>query len=122
MAKNDHVKLFQPGPVEVHPEILAAMARPMLGHRQEAYRVVHRAVRSGLQRMFGTKNDVLISTSSATGVWEACARNGVKKGVLQLTNGNFSERWEETTKLCGKAIGTYAVEWGKAHRAEEVKK
>src|SRR4051812_47062606 len=96
----DHVKLFLPGPVEVHPEIRAAMARPMVGHRQEVYREIHRAVRAGLQWMFNTKNDVIISTSSATGIWESCARNAVKKGCLQLTNGNFSERWEETTRLC----------------------
>jgi predicted phosphoserine aminotransferase len=120
--RSDHIRLFTPGPVEVHPEILQAQSRWMIGHRQEAYREVHRAVRSGLQWMFNTKNDVIISTSSATGAWEGCARNGVKKGCLQLTNGNFSERWEETTRLCGKPLGTYQVDWGKAHRPEELEK
>ncbi|HVY60024.1 MAG TPA: alanine--glyoxylate aminotransferase family protein [Planctomycetota bacterium] len=121
-TKPDHVKLFLPGPVEVVPEVLAEMARPMVGHRQEAYRELHRAVRSGLQWMFNTKNDFIVSTSSATGVWESCARNAVKKGCLQLTNGNFSERWEETTRLAGKPLGTYGLEWGLAHKPEEVKK
>jgi len=120
--KPTHTKLFLPGPIEVVPEILAEMARPMIGHRSEGYRDLHRAVRSALQRLFGTANDVIIATSSATGVWESCARNGVKKGTLHLTNGNFSERWEETTRLCGKPLGTYKVEWGKAHRPAELKR
>ena len=47
-----HVRLFLPGPVEVHPEILAACAQPMIGHRQEAYRALHREVRAGLQWLF----------------------------------------------------------------------
>jgi len=118
----DHVRLFLPGPIEVHPEILAEMARPMIGHRQEAYRVLHREVRAGLQWLFNTKNDVIISTSSATGCWEGAARNGVKKGILHLLNGNFSERWEETSRLCGKKTGTYTLDWGKAHKPEEVRK
>src|SRR5437879_1712175 len=109
MAKRDHVRLFLPGPVEVHPEVLAAQTTPMIGHRTEAYRVLHREVRAGMQWLFGTKNDVIVSTSSATGIWESCARNGVEKGCLHLTNGNFSERWEETTRLCGKAVGAYAL-------------
>jgi predicted phosphoserine aminotransferase len=118
----DHVRLYLPGPVEVAPEILAEMARPMVGHRQEVYRELHRSVRSGLQWMFHTKNDVIISTSSATGVWESCARNGIKKGILHLTNGNFSERWEETTRLSGKPLETYGLEWGRAHKPADVKK
>ncbi len=117
-----HVRLFLPGPVEVHPDILAACAQPMIGHRQEAYRALHRDVRAGLQWIFSTKNDVIISTSSATGCWEAAARNGVKKGILHLINGNFSERWEESSRLCGKKTGTYTLDWGKAHRPEEVRK
>ena len=114
MATPEHVRLFLPGPIEVHPDILAEMARPMIGHRQEAYRVLHREVRAGLQWLFETKNDVIVSTSSATGCWEAAARNGVKKGILHLLNGNFSERWEETSRLCGKKTGKYELDWGKA--------
>jgi len=120
--RNDHVRLFLPGPVEVHPDILAEMARPMIGHRQEAYRELHRKVRAGVQWLFSTKNDVIVSTSSATGVWESCARNAIRKGCLQLTNGNFSERWEETTRLCGKPVGTYALEWGLAHKPDALER
>ncbi len=120
--KRDHVRLFLPGPVEVHPEILAECSRPMVGHRQEAYRALHREVRAGMQWLLGTKNDVIVSTSSATGVWESAARNAIVKGCLQLTNGNFSERWEETTRLAGCPVGTYALEWGMAHRPDVVRR
>ncbi|MBP1752504.1 MAG: Alanine--glyoxylate transaminase, partial [Geobacteraceae bacterium] len=41
-------KLFIPGPVEVHPEILQAMATPMIGHRMKEYAVLHKNVKEKL--------------------------------------------------------------------------
>jgi len=39
---NQHKKLFIPGPVEISPEILQAMARPMIGHRMKEYAVMNK--------------------------------------------------------------------------------
>src|SRR5437867_10995846 len=112
-------KLFIPGPVEVYPEIREEMARPMIGHRSESFRALYREVIPGLRWLLGeTRAHVFTSTSSATGVWEGAARNCVRKGTLHLVNGAFSERWEEVTRLNARPTGVYAVEWGKAHRAD----
>ncbi|MGH7298571.1 MAG: pyridoxal-phosphate-dependent aminotransferase family protein [Polyangiaceae bacterium] len=130
--KQPRKKLFIPGPVEVYPEILAEMARPMIGHRSEAFRALYKEVIEGLRWFFSMnragdtpaapRQHVFTSTASATGVWEGASRCCVKKGVLHLVNGAFSERWEEVSRLNGRATGVYAVEWGKAHRAAEVEK
>ena len=47
-------KLFIPGPVEVAPEILQAMATPMVGHRMAEYAVLHRGVKEKLKRLLET--------------------------------------------------------------------
>ena len=120
--KKPRKKLFIPGPVEVAPEILAEMARPVIGHRSDGFRTLYKEVIDVLRWVLGTKQHVFTSTASATGVWEGASRCCVKKGVLHLLNGAFSERWEEVSRLNARQTGIYAVEWGKAHRAAEVEK
>jgi len=116
-----HKRLFIPGPVEVHPEILQACAVPMIGHRTAEYGNLHGAVKSKLRKFFNTeKGSVLLFTSSSTGAMEACLRNLVGKRVLSCTCGAFSERWAEMAEENGKENDVYAVEWGEPNRPEEI--
>jgi aspartate aminotransferase-like enzyme len=114
-----HDKLFTPGPVEVSPRTLAAFARPMIGHRGEAFRNLYRAIHPRLQTLFGTKQSVFLSTSSAWGVMEASLRNLVQRGVLNCMCGAFSDKWFEVAQRCGIKAEPLQVDWGKHidHRA-----
>jgi aspartate aminotransferase-like enzyme len=108
-----HDKLFTPGPVEVSPKTLAAFSRPMIGHRGEDFRNLYRDIHSKLQTLFGTKQPVFLSTSSAWGVMEASIRNLVSKRVLCCMCGAFSDKWFDVAKRCGKEADGLQVEWGK---------
>ncbi len=108
-----HDKLFIPGPVEVSPKTLAAFSRPMIGHRGEDFKNLYRAIHPDLQRLFGTKQPVFLSTSSAWGVMEASIRNLVDRGVLTCMCGAFSDKWFDVAKRCGKNAEPLQVEWGK---------
>src|SRR3989442_10495380 len=77
-----HNKLFTPGPVEVSAKTLAAFSRPMIGHRGEDFKNLYRDIHPKLQTLFGSKQPVFLSTSSAWGVMEASIRNLVDRGVL----------------------------------------
>ncbi|HEY5037023.1 MAG TPA: alanine--glyoxylate aminotransferase family protein, partial [Chthoniobacterales bacterium] len=77
-----HDKLFIPGPVEVSERTLAAFAQPMIGHRSEAFRHLYTEIHPRLQELFGTRQPVFLSTSSAWGVMEAAIRNLVRQRVL----------------------------------------
>ncbi len=114
-------KLFIPGPVEVHPELLQAMATPMIGHRDPEYSELHKRVKTKLQKMLFTKRPVFLSTSSAWGVMEGAVRNLVARRALNLMCGAFSDHWHEVTKSCGKEADPLQVEWGKAIKPEMVK-
>jgi len=108
-----HDKLFIPGPVEVSAKTLAAFSRPMIGHRGDAFKNLYREIHPGLQTLFGTKQPVFLSTSSAWGVMEASIRNLVGRGVLCCMCGAFSDKWLDVARRCGKNAEPLQVEWGK---------
>jgi aspartate aminotransferase-like enzyme len=113
MAVIPHDKLFIPGPVEVSEKTLAAFARPMIGHRGDAFKNLYREVHPKLQTLFGTKQPVFLSTSSAWGVMEASIRNLVDRGVLCCMCGAFSDKWLDVARRCGKNAEPLQVDWGR---------
>jgi aspartate aminotransferase-like enzyme len=108
-----HDKLFIPGPVEVSEKTWAAFRRPMIGHRSEAFRALYRSIHPRLQDLFGTKQPVFLSTSSAWGVMEAAIRNLVSGRVLNCMCGAFSDKWLDVSRRCGKPAEALQVDWGK---------
>jgi aspartate aminotransferase-like enzyme len=114
-----HDKLFTPGPVEVSAKTMAAFSRPMIGHRGEDFKNLYRDIHPKLQTLFGTKQPVFLSTSSAWGVMEASIRNLVGEkgqsgsGLLCCMCGAFSDKWLDVARRCGKNAEALQVEWGK---------
>ena len=96
--------------------MLAAQAKPMIGHRGQAIEELIADLQSGLREVFVTERPVIISTSSATGLMEAAIRNGVETGkVLSLVNGAFSQRFAEVAVACGREVDVWEVPWGGFH-------
>jgi aspartate aminotransferase-like enzyme len=107
-----HKKLFIPGPIEVSPEILNAMATPMIGHRMPEYAALHKGVTDKLKRLMFTQERVFLSTSSAFGAMEGAVRNLVGKRCANFCNGAFSDKWHNVTLACGKEADAFKVAWG----------
>lgn len=76
------------------------------------------SIEPGLQYVFRTKRPVYVSTSSATGMMEAAIRNGVRRKVLCLVNGAFSERFYRIALACGVEAVPLEVSLGAAHTPE----
>lgn len=115
-----HKKLFIPGPVEIHPDILAAMATPMIGHRMKEYAELHGRVTSGLKKVLFTQGPVFLATSSAFGVMEGAVRNLVGTRCANFCNGAFSDKWHDVTLRCGKQADAIRFDWGKPVTPEMV--
>ena len=115
-------KLFIPGPVEVAPEILEAMATPMIGHRMKEYALLHKNVKEQLKKLLFTEGRVFLATSSAFGVMEGAIRNLVGKRCANFCNGAFSDKWHDVTRRCGKEADAFKVEWGNPITPELVDK
>jgi aspartate aminotransferase-like enzyme len=115
-------RFFLPGPTEVAPEVLAAMARPMIGHRGDAFTPLLRDPDPILRELFGTTRPVYVASCSATGLMEGSVRNGVRRRALCLVNGAFSARFRDLVLACGREAETYEVGYGEAHDPAEVER
>lgn len=113
---------FLPGPTEVHPDVLAAMSAPMLPHRGKRFEELFARCQAGLQALFRTKRPVYVSTSSATGLMEAGLLNAPAGPVLALVNGQFSERFANIARACGRETETLEVPWGETFDLSEVER
>lgn len=121
MEANRRLKLFIPGPTEVAPEVLQAMARPPIGHRTEEARALILDVSSKLRRLLNTTQTILLSTSSATGLMEAAIRNLVAERVLCTACGAFGHRWYRIALSNGKDADLLEFPPGKAVEPEVVR-
>jgi predicted phosphoserine aminotransferase len=116
-----HTKLFIPGPTEVREDILQIMSKPIIGHRTKEMSELYERIHNNLQKFFNTKNEVMVFTTSGTGLMEGSLRNAIQSDVLSCTNGSFSERWYQIAIANGKKAEKLAYEWGKAIKVDDAR-
>jgi len=115
-----HKRLFIPGPTEVHPDILAAMATPMIGHRGAEYSELQKRVTEKVQKLAYTSNPILFSASSGSGLMEGAIRCSTVKRAIVFSVGTFGNRWFEIAQGNGIPADKHEVEWGKGLPSEVV--
>lgn len=115
-------RLFIPGPVKVNDDVLQQLARPTLGHRGKEYSQLHGETVDMLKKILFTNQNVFLSTSSASGIWEAAIRNcvGFDETVLCTCCGAFSDKWADVARSCGRNVEELKVEWGQATTPEMI--
>ncbi len=96
-------RLLTPGPTPLLPRALHAMMGSDMHHRTEDFRKVYKSVLSGLKKVMGTENVVIVLVASGSGAMEASIQNCFSCGdeVLVCTAGKFGERWVNLTKAFG---------------------
>ncbi|MFK5956493.1 MAG: alanine--glyoxylate aminotransferase family protein [Planctomycetota bacterium] len=112
------MKLFIPGPTQVHPDILQQMARPAIGHRTPECAALWAQARSGLRKLMHTQNEVLMLTAPASAMMEAAIRNLVAGSSLHVVNGAFSKRWRDIALANGKDAHSLEIPWGEGVDAD----
>jgi aspartate aminotransferase-like enzyme len=108
--------LLAPGPTPIPPEVLQALARPIIHHRTPLYEGILQEVREGLKYLFQTKSEVLIFASSGTGAMEGAVTNTLSAGdkALVVEGGKFGERFSNICRAYGVKAAVIPVEWGRA--------
>ncbi len=94
-------KLFIPGPTQVHPDVLARMATPMIGHRTKEASELQRRITEKMRQLMFTENKIVFSTSSGTGLMEGAIRSTTLRKAIVFSIGAFGKRWWELAKLNG---------------------
>jgi aspartate aminotransferase-like enzyme len=116
-------RLFTPGPTPLLPAAQFAMAAADIHHRTPEFRALYTRVLAQLKDFVGTKNDVIILSSSGTGAMEASVSNLTSPGdrVLVLTAGKFGERWSALTKAFGCHVDVIEAPYGSTFTLDQVK-
>src|SRR3954454_10928917 len=118
----DKRDLMTPGPTAVPPEVLAALAEPVVHHRGPDYRAIFGQCLERLHAVCRTENDVLLFTCSGTGAMESSVANLCSPGdrVVIVSAGAFGERWQKLAAAYGADVQTVEYEWGETPRAEDL--
>jgi alanine-glyoxylate transaminase / serine-glyoxylate transaminase / serine-pyruvate transaminase len=109
--------LMGPGPSDVHPRILSALARPTIGHLDPEFVAMMDEVKSLLQYALKTKNELTIAVSApGSAGMECCFVNLVEAGdkVIVCQNGVFGGRMKENVERLGATAIMVEDEWGTA--------
>ncbi len=115
-----HKKLFIPGPVEVREDVLQKLAAPMIGHRTKDASALQREISEMTMQMFYTKNQILLSTSSGSGLMEGAIRSCTRKRAAVFSIGAFGDRWYDMAAHNNVPADKFTVEWGTATTPEQV--
>jgi aspartate aminotransferase-like enzyme len=115
--------LLTPGPTPVPPQVLAALAEPVIHHRARDYREIYERCLARLREVYRTENDVLLFTTSGTGAFESAVANLTSPGDRQLvlSAGNFGERWAGMAKTFGVDLVHVRLGWGETPEPEDLR-
>ncbi|WDD97646.1 pyridoxal-phosphate-dependent aminotransferase family protein [Thalassomonas actiniarum] len=109
--------LMGPGPSDVNPRILSALARPTVGHLDPTFVGMMDEVKSLLQYAFQTENAFTIAVSApGSAGMEACFVNLLtpQDTVVVCRNGVFGARMIENVQRGGANLIVVDSPWGRA--------
>lgn len=107
--------LMGPGPSDVHPQVLAAQARPTVGHLDPLFIGMMDELKQLLQYAFQTRNEMTLAVSApGSAGMETCFVNLLEPGdtVIVCRNGVFGERMRQNVERCGATAITVDNAWG----------
>jgi alanine-glyoxylate transaminase/serine-glyoxylate transaminase/serine-pyruvate transaminase len=116
--------LLGPGPSDIHPRVLAALARPTVGHLDPYYLQIMDELQAMLREVFRTTNRMTMAISgTGSAGQEATVLNLIEPGerVLVCINGVFGGRLADMAERAGGEVSTIERPWGEVFSLAEVK-
>lgn len=129
MSYNDQLKtsrriLLGPGPSDVHPRVLQAMATPLIGHLDPEFVTIMDEIKEMAQLTFQTSNHLtfVVSAPGSAGM-ETCLVNLLEPGdkAVICIHGVFGGRMTDIAERCGASVTKVEAPWGEAIDPQQVK-
>lgn len=116
--------LLTPGPTNIPERYLKIFGEDIIHHRTPEFRRILKESNENLKKVFKTKNDVAVITSSGTGAMEAAIVNFFSEGdkVIVINTGYFGERFRKISEIYGLNVINLGYEFGDGYKLEDVKK
>ncbi|WP_337185862.1 alanine--glyoxylate aminotransferase family protein [Phenylobacterium sp.] len=108
--------LMGPGPSDVSPRVLAALARPTVGHLDPAFQDLMEEIKAALQRLFNAPDHACIPLPApGTAGMEAAMMNLLEPGdrAVVAVNGAFGGRMADMADRAGATVTVVESEWGR---------
>ena len=111
-----------PGPTPAPPEVLAAIAQPVIHHRGPDYKKLYAECLGRLREVFRTDAEVLLFGASGTGAMESAVANlcSPDEPVLVVSAGYFGERWTKLARAYGAEVDHLRYAWGEIPSPDDV--
>src|SRR6202165_3306992 len=111
-----------PGPTNIPDRVLRAMDMPGMDHRSLEFAELGFAVMAASQRIFRTRQPVIIYPSSGTGAWEAAIVNTLSPGdrVLMPETGQFAGLWIGIAEKFKLDVDFLPGDWRRGADVEEI--
>jgi alanine-glyoxylate transaminase/serine-glyoxylate transaminase/serine-pyruvate transaminase len=102
-----------PGPTNVPERVLQAISSATIDHRGPQFAEMTLEMMEGLQRVFQTKDPIVIYPASGTGAWEAALVNTLSPGdqVLMFETGHFATLWRAIAERLGLDVEFIPGDW-----------
>ena len=112
-----------PGPSNVAPTVLQAMAMPLLGHLDPVFVKMMDEIKAMLRAVFLTKNEMTfpVSGTGSAGM-EFCFVNLIEPGdeVVIGVNGVFGNRMVDVAERCGAKVTKVESPWGRIIEPQQI--
>ncbi len=109
--------LMGPGPADIHPRVLSALSRPIIGHLDPAFQQMMEELKTLLRNALQTGNDITypVSAPGSAGM-ETCFANLMEPGdkVIICRNGVFGSRMQQNVERMGGIAVMVDDPWGRA--------
>src|SRR5437660_10911692 len=117
--------LLGPGPSDVHPRVLAAMATPLLGHLDPQFLEIMNETQELLRKTFRTANRLTfpVSGTGSAGM-ETCVVNLIEPGerMVVCINGVFGQRMKDVAERAAPVVTALEKPWGDVFDVDELRK
>ena len=115
--------LMGPGPSDVHPRVLEAMAMPPLGYLDSQFFEILDDIRQMLKAVFQTENELTLAVSgTGSAGMETCVVNLIEPGdkMLVCVAGFFGMRMKDIAERAGARVTAIEIPWGQVFTVEQV--